>query len=672
MMRLVKILLALVVLLVIAVIALPFLIPTDTITSQVVATVKEKTGRELKLGSQPSLSFFPRLAFEAQNVSLSDPGGFERGALISMDEIKVDLELMPLLSGEYNIDKFILVKPVIDLKVAEDGSVNWDVSGPQQASGENAAPATDPSSGGGSGLANLRLGQIEISDGRIHYSNATDGTKDALENVNLSVALKDIASPFEAKGSAVWNGENSDLTVRVGSPKALMDGQATEFAISLESKHVKTSFDGTLTPENGGGLTGQIETSTPSIRALAEWARRPMAPGNGLGPFSVKSKINFADATATLSDAEISLDGMNARGNAVVAFAGERPNIRGSLGVDRIDINKYLGGGAGGSGGGTSSGSGGTGGWSDAPIDFSGLRAIDAQLQLSASQILFQKIKIGKSGLAVNIAGGVLSAKLTELALYGGQATGALKLDGSKKTQSVAASASIGGVQAHPFLTDAIGLTWLEGAGKLTFNVAASGASQRQLVSTLGGKAAVVFSDGAIRGINIAQMVRTLGTSIITGWQGGAAQKTDFSSFSASFDIKNGVASNSDLQLVGPLVRLTGAGSINMPKQSLAYKVRPKLVASLEGQGGETDLAGLDIPIKIDGSWSNPRIYPDIAGILENPEAAFKQLKGLGKGVGGGVKDAIKDGNPEKVLKELTKPKKDGDDPIGGVLKKLF
>jgi hypothetical protein len=36
------------------------------------------------------------------------------------------------------------------------------------------------------------------------------------------------------------------------------------------------------------------------------------------------------------------------------------------------------------------------------------------------------------------------------------------------------------------------------------------------------------------------------------------------------------------------------------------------------------------VPIVIEGPWNDPRIYPDIKGILENPEAAYKQLQQTG------------------------------------------
>ena len=176
----------------------------------------------------------------------------------------------------------------------------------------------------------------------------------------------------------------------------------------------------------------------------------------------------------------------------------------------------------------------------DDKFDFSGLSAIDANMKLAASQILYRDIKIGKSALAVTIKGGKLSANLTELALYKGQAKGSLTLDGARKTPALTAAFNVSGVDGRSLLNDAIKMKWLEGNGNLSFSVAATGASQRQMVSTLGGKAKFSFLDGAIRGVNIPQMLRTLGSNPLNGWQTGETQKTDFSSFSASYTIAKG------------------------------------------------------------------------------------------------------------------------------------
>ena len=60
----------------------------------------------------------------------------------------------------------------------------------------------------------------------------------------------------------------------------------------------------------------------------------------------------------------------------------------------------------------------------------------------------------------------------------------------------------------------------------------------------------------------------------------------------------------------------------------LDYRLTPKLVATLEGQGSET-VSGLEIPLKIRGPWARPSVAPDLQGVLQNPEVAAKSLGDL-------------------------------------------
>ena len=69
-----------------------------------------------------------------------------------------------------------------------------------------------------------------------------------------------------------------------------------------------------------------------------------------------------------------------------------------------------------------------------------------------------------------------------------------------------------------------------------------------------------------------------------------------------------------------------GAGTVDLPREWIDYSLEPRLVASMQGQGGEKDLAGVVIPIKIVGPLSNPGIKPDVERLLQNPEAAAKQI----------------------------------------------
>jgi len=144
-----------------------------------------------------------------------------------------------------------------------------------------------------------------------------------------------------------------------------------------------------------------------------------------------------------------------------------------------------------------------------------------------------------------------------------------------------------------------------------------------------------VFQDGAIRGLNVAQMIRSLTASTLSGWQDSSEKATDLSQLSASFRIDKGQAQTTDLNLVGPLVKMTGAGTIDLGTKQIGFRVEPKLVMTTEGQGRASDPVGLGIPVMIAGPWGSPRIYPEMQGILDNPEAAYAKLKEMGKGLFG-------------------------------------
>ena len=104
---------------------------------------------------------------------------------------------------------------------------------------------------------------------------------------------------------------------------------------------------------------------------------------------------------------------------------------------------------------------------------------------------------------------------------------------------------------------------------------------------------------------------------------------------SASFKIDKGQAQTTDLNLVGPLVKMTGAGTIDLGTKQIGFRVEPKLVMTTEGQGRASDPVGLGIPVMIEGPWGAPRIYPEMQGILDNPDAAYAKLKEMGKGLFG-------------------------------------
>jgi AsmA protein len=282
--------------------------------------------------------------------------------------------------------------------------------------------------------------------------------------------------------------------------------------------------------------------------------------------------------------------------------------------------------------------------WSNATIDLNAVNYVDAQVRISAAELNLGDTRFAPVAIDAALAGGVLRCGFPNLGAYGGQVSGQLIVDASRGEPIYALTGDLVGVRALPLLQSAADFDKLDGKLQAKIGVRSSGNSQRAIMSNLGGTVFANFQDGAIRGLNVARMIRSLTSGTLSGWQETKEEATDLSQLSASFRIERGQATTNDLNLVGPLVKMTGAGTIDLAAKSLALRVEPKLVMTTEGQGRAGDPVGLGIPVVIDGPWSEPRIYPELAGILDNPDAAYAKLKEMGKGLfapGGGLSSAL-------------------------------
>ncbi|PDT60479.1 AsmA family protein [Bradyrhizobium diazoefficiens] len=277
--------------------------------------------------------------------------------------------------------------------------------------------------------------------------------------------------------------------------------------------------------------------------------------------------------------------------------------------------------------------------WSNAPIDVSGLNYVDAQIRISANDAVIGDARLAPLALDAKLAGGVLKAGTANLGAYGGQVSGEVILDATSGAPSFAMHSDLVGVRALPLLRGLAEFDRIDGKLQAKLALRSAGTSQRALMANMQGTAFVNFQDGAIRGINVAQMIRSLTSGTLSGWQdnqnSSQDQSTDLSQLSASFRIDKGQAVTTDLNLIGPLVRVTGAGTIALDTKMLGFRVEPKLVMTTEGQGRASEPVGFGIPVMIQGSWSQPRIYPDMAGMLDNPDAAYAKLREMGKGLFG-------------------------------------
>ncbi len=477
-------------------------------------------------------------------------------------------------------------------------------------------------------------GALSLANGKVSGLNLADtvgGDKAAneIDAIDITASFKSLNTPISAKGAFTWRKVRFDVSANA-DVRALLAGKSTAVALQASSKTVSLGFNGNA---GMGGLgKGEVSLATPSLRNLLAWIGRPIGSGGGLQNFSIKGAVVLGKDTFAFDRAAFTLDQSSGLGTGTVTF-GKRPKVTAGLSMKVLDVTPYIaasgaptGSGAGGGG------AGGGSGWSTQPIAFDGLKAADADLNLKADEIIANKIKIGATAMTVTLSGGKLTANLTDMSLYKGKGSGAFTVDGAAATPAVAASFQLSGLSAQPFLTDAIGFDRIEGTGAFSFDLSAAGTSQAALMRNLKGKGATEFRDGLIRGFNLASL-KGLSLQSVLGGQLGTTDSTEFSRLAGSYTIDNGVLTNSDLVLVGPLIRANGAGTVDIGSRTIAYRIEPTIVGTLQGQGASGDAKGLTLPFRIEGSWDNPRYVPEFGNILANPGQAVDQLKNVGGGL---------------------------------------
>jgi AsmA protein len=549
-------------------------IPSGFMTSAIQARVERETGYRLTISGATRIGFWPSLNVTLNDIALQNPK--DRNSSddrLTIDRVEADVTLESLWSGHPHITELAIVRPVAHVPLLRQRN-------PQ------AAPSAKPATPSGEDDANApAIDHMTVTDGVIEFSNPRDRVDDRIDGINAEAAI------------------GSDRKIKVTG-----SARASEHPLKFEIKATMPA-----PPPARQNIPVDLVLD---VRGVLQT------------PLSGRAEVRLNGSIVMINGLSGTLGDGAFNGWASVDIAS-KPLVKLDLDFQRLDVAASTGAAS------PAQPSQASQPWSNAPIDLKGLNYVDAQIRVSAAALNIGEAQFAPAAIDAALAGGVLKANVSNLGAYGGQANGDLIVDVSAGDPTYTLRSDLVGVRALPLLKSAADFDKLDGKLQAKIAVRSSGASPRAIMSNLGGTVFANFADGAIRGINVAQMIRSLTSGTLSGWQEGKEQTTDLTQLAASFRIEKGQATSSDLNLVGPLVRMTGAGTVDLAAKSLAFRVEPKLVMTAEGQGRAGDPVGLGIPVVIDGPWAEPRIYPDMAGILDHPEDAYAKLKQMGQGLFG-------------------------------------
>jgi len=585
--------LALAGLLIAAALILFFGIPANFLVGAVKARVEAQTGYRLRLDGATTIGLWPQPNVSLRDVTLLTGGEGAAIERLKAERIVVILSPTDLWHGRVHVTELTISRPALRLPLPRRRAA----SAPAAPVADNPTPAEA-----------LTIDHISVENGSIAFYSRPDQDEGRLDRVNLDVALP------SADGGATMTG-----SVYAGN-------QIVKVDLKLRT------------------LPQRLEGSTIPVELTMQ------APGAYDQPLSVSAELRTRNQVLAINTLGGRFGQTSFDGWATVDFTANKPVVKADLDFNRLQFLAEPPGAAAPPRNALNEP------WSNRRYDVDPLNFFDAQMRLTAADFSVSSFHLAPVTVETTLNAGVLQGKLVNTALYGGAIDGMVSLDASGATPAEALHVRLSGVNTLPLLTDVAGFDSLEGTMQANIDVGATGASEQAAMANLGGAVDLHLANGTVRGIDLSKILHNLTNTIVNGWQYNADDRTPLTDFTAHFTISNGVANTDNLQLIGPVVQMTGTGTVDISAQTLQMKVDPRLVVGAPNAAGAASAApgspgstsgpaqgtGLGVPVLIQGSWSEPRIFPDVAGILNDPSAIFNQLQNAGKGLFG---EAGKSGN---------------------------
>ncbi|MCF7822167.1 MAG: AsmA family protein [Mariprofundaceae bacterium] len=217
--RTIKYSLAVLALIMVLLLAVPFFIDVNDYKPQITKAVEDATGRTFQVG-EIKASLFPWVGVRLDNVRLANRTGFSDRDFLKVESLNVQLDLLPLFSKQIEVKHFTLDTPQLFLERNAEGAGNWeDLTGTAPSSTGTAVteagrtgtkPAASPA------LAAFNAESMQLSHGHLIWMDHATGEQLELSDLQLDINDVQVNRPVEVKASGRVSGEPITVEARVG------------------------------------------------------------------------------------------------------------------------------------------------------------------------------------------------------------------------------------------------------------------------------------------------------------------------------------------------------------------------------------------------------------------------------------------------------------------------
>jgi AsmA protein len=258
-----KILAIVVGVLIVIVIAVPFLIDANTFRPTLESDLGAALGRTVKVGN---LSFsLLSGSVSADDIAIADDSTFSKTPFVQAKSLKVGVELIPLIfSKSLNVTELTLNQPEISLVRSEDGA-KWNFSSLGNTSVANVSPGntgnkgsaepaktTAPAPGSASSNPSLSVAKLNVSDGRLTVSRAGSSEKPRVyDKVNIKVTDFSFTNSFPFKMSASLPAGGSLKLDGTAGPISAGNAELTPLQAKVTVQQMNLAASGFIDPASG-------------------------------------------------------------------------------------------------------------------------------------------------------------------------------------------------------------------------------------------------------------------------------------------------------------------------------------------------------------------------------------------------------------------------------------
>ena len=309
------------------------------------------------------------------------------------------------------------------------------------------------------------------------------------------------------------------------------------------------------------------------------------------------------------------------------------------------------------------------------------LRTLKIKGDLLIGELIISNAKLSDINLQLDAKDGNIKMDPMTANLYKGKYNGDIFLDATKKLPKIILNAALKDIQVEPLLNDVTGKAKLRGKGNFNAALTTTGQDAVAMKKNLNGEMHFSFKDGAVKGFNIGKFLRSLNSiKQNTSYKVSDKEETDFAKLTGNPILKNGMVTLDDLDGSAPALHFQGKGLLaDLVKERINYTASATVVETSKDQASKdlAQLNGITIPILINGPLQNPKIEPDIKGVVTSL-ATKGILDKIGIKIPGitsptqppteeqSTKQPIKTDDPNEALKNKV------DEKVGNFLKKIF